>query len=70
MRVLEAKLDYLAAAAGRLGRIDWREVFAGTMLTFVLTAALPPESARDILLTVLRSIGHILGHEFPELPSG
>ena len=70
MRVLEAKLDYLAAAAGRLGRIDWRGLFVGTMLTLVLTAALPPESARHILLTVLRSIGHILGHEFPELPSG
>jgi hypothetical protein len=65
-----AKRDYLAAAAGRLGRIDWRGLFVGTMLTFVLTAALPPESARHILLTVLRSIGHILGHEFPELPSG
>jgi hypothetical protein len=70
MRILDAKLDYLAAATGRLGRTDWRGLFVGTMLTFVITAALPPESARHILLTFLRSIGHILGHGFPELPSG
>lgn len=70
MRVLDAKLDHLAAATGRLGRTDWRGLFVGTMLTFVLTAALPPESARHILLTLLKSIGHSLGHGFPELPSG
>jgi hypothetical protein len=70
MLVLDAKLDYLVDAAGRLGRTDWRGVFVGTMLTFVLTAALPPESARHILLTLLRSIGHLLGHGFPQLPSG
>lgn len=69
MRVLDAKLDHLAAATGRLGRADWRGLFVGTMLTFVLTAALPPEAARHILLTLLRSIGHLLGHGFPELPS-
>ena len=66
MRVLDAKLDHLVDATGRLGRTDWRGLFFGTMFAFVLTAALPPESARHILLTFLRSIGH----GFPELPSG
>lgn len=67
---LDAKLDYLVDATGRLGRTDWRGVFVGIILSFALTAALPPESARHILLTLLRSIGHLLGHGFPELPSG
>jgi hypothetical protein len=66
MRVLEAKLDYLVDAARRLGRIDWRNVFAGAILSFILSAAVPPESARDIFLTLLRGIGHLYG--FPELP--
>jgi AcrR family transcriptional regulator len=53
MRVLDAKLDHLVDATGRLGRTDWRGLFFGTMFAFVLTAALPPESARHILLTFL-----------------
>ena len=65
-RVLDAKLDYLISAAGRLGRIDWRNTFAGAILGFILTAALPPEFARDILLTPLRAIGHL----YSELSSG
>jgi hypothetical protein len=43
---LDAKLDYLVDAAGRLGRTDWRGVFVGVMLSLVLSGALPPESVR------------------------
>jgi hypothetical protein len=68
MRVLEAKIEYLIDAARRLGRIDWRNVLAGAILGFIVTAALPPESAHHILLTLLRAIGHLYG--LPELPSG
>jgi hypothetical protein len=68
MRVLSAKLDYLVKAAGRLGRIDWRNAFAGVILGFILSAALPPEAARDILLGLFRGIGHFIG--LPELPPG
>jgi hypothetical protein len=65
---LDAKLDYLVNAAGRLGRTDWRGVFIGVMLSLVLTSALPPESVRHILVALLRGIGHLYG--FPQLPSG
>jgi hypothetical protein len=65
-RVLNAKIDYLIDAAGRLGRTDWRGVFVGVMLTFVLASAFPPESVSKFLLTVLRAIGHL--YRFPELP--
>jgi hypothetical protein len=68
MRVLNAKLDYLAAAAGRLGRTDWRSVCAGVMLSFVVSSAFPPEFTRQMILTLVRAIGHLYG--FPELPSG
>jgi hypothetical protein len=56
MRVLEAKLDYLATAASRLGRIDWRNAFAGAILGFTLTAALPPEAVHNMILGLLRAI--------------
>jgi len=68
VRVLDAKLDYLIDAAGRLGRIDWREVFAGAILSLIITAALPPEAIRHIFLTLLRAIGHFFG--LPGLPGG
>jgi hypothetical protein len=68
MQILTAKVDYLIGAAGRLGRIDWRNVFAGVILGFILTAALSPESARHIFLELLRAIGHLYGH--PELRGG
>jgi len=65
MEILNAKIDYLVDAAVRLGRIDWRNAFIGAILGYILFAALPPESARSLLttfLTLLRSVGHFLGH--------
>jgi len=65
MEILKAKIDYLVDAAGRLGRIDWRNVFVGAIVGYILTAALPPESARPLFMTfmtLLRSVGHFLRH--------
>ena len=69
-RLLEEKLDDLAAATGRVGRKDWLLMAAGLMLSYVLGAALPSEAARDILVTLLTSIGHILGSGPLGLPGG
>jgi hypothetical protein len=69
-RLLEERLDYLASAARRVGRKDWLLMAAGLILGYVLTAALPPEAAMDILRTLLRSIGQILGHGPMGLPGG
>jgi hypothetical protein len=69
--ILNAKIDYLVDAAGRLGRIDWRNAFVGAVLGYILTAGLPPESVRSIFLTfmaVLRAIGHLFGYRLPESP--
>jgi hypothetical protein len=65
MRDLNAKLDYLVNAAGRLGRIDWRNVFAGVFFGYILAAAVPPDAARDMFLGLLRGAG-LFG--LPELP--
>jgi hypothetical protein len=69
-QLLEERLDSLAAAARRVGRKDWVLMAAGVMLGYVLTAALPPEAARDILGTLLTSVEHILGGGPLGLPAG
>lgn len=60
-RRLEEKLDYLTAAASRVGRKDWLFLAAGVMLSYFVEVALPSEAARGILKTLLTSIGNILG---------
>ena len=57
---LDVKLDYLINASRRLGRKDWLNVCAGTILVYILTASVPPEGARDMFLGILRAIGHLL----------
>jgi hypothetical protein len=70
MRALEGRLEYLAAAAGRLGRKDWLLMAAGVVFSYVLPVGLPPEAAKDILGTLLQSIGHIIGGGPLGLPGG
>lgn len=69
MRVLDTKLSYLINAASRLGRIDWRNAFVGAIIGFILTTALPPETARYIFVSVLQEIIKIYVI-LPKLPSG
>jgi hypothetical protein len=66
MRALDEKVDYLVSAAHRLGRKDWLNVCAGAILGYILTASLAPEAARDMLVGLLRTIGHLCG--LPDLP--
>jgi hypothetical protein len=73
MTALNVKIDYLVDAVGRLGRNDWRNIFVGAIFSYVLNAGLSSESARSMFwtfMTLLRVIGHLFGHGFPELPTG
>lgn len=67
MQALDAKLDYLVNASRRLGRKDWLNVCAGTILVYILTASVPPEAARDMFLGILRAIGHLYGLPDPPM---
>ena len=66
IQALDAKLDDLVEASRRVGRKDWLNIFVGTIAVYILTAAVPPESARGILMTLVRAIGIL----YPELPTG
>ncbi len=70
MRLLEGQLNYLQDAAGRMGRIDWRNAVTGVLLGTIINAVLPGKVARDALLMLLRSVGHMFGHPIPELSAG
>lgn len=73
LEVLNEKIDYLIAAAGRLGRIDWRGILVGEILGYVLSAMIPPETARSIVQTFqefLRDIHHLFVYGLPGLPIG
>jgi hypothetical protein len=61
LAALDSRLNYLEDAAGRLPRIDWRNLLVGTMLTLIVTALLPPEAVRAILLIALHGLDHLFG---------
>jgi hypothetical protein len=68
MRLLDERLDYLTAAAGRVGRKDWLLMAVGMVLSYAAAAALPPDTALDIFRTLVTSIGHILVQGHLRLP--
>jgi hypothetical protein len=71
MQELDKKVEYLIAASGRVGRADWRVMYVGVILTWIYATILPPENAKaavHILITLLRTVGQLFGHDFPQLP--
>lgn len=70
MRLLDERLNYLAAATSRVSRKDWLIMVAGVILGYVLTVALPPEAAVHVLGTLLTNIRHVLAHGPLGLPGG
>jgi hypothetical protein len=66
---LDAKLEYLATAAGRMGRLDWRSLLVGAIVETMLSAAIPQGAAQATLQMILRGVSHLYGIDLPELPA-
>ena len=64
---LNSKVDYLVDASERLGRKDWLNACIGAVLGYFLTAAVPPDDARHIVMTLLNGIAALFGHGLPGL---
>jgi len=64
----DAKIDHLIDAAGRLGRIDWREMVFGTMFQLIVAVAIPVETVRALFLTFLGSTAHFYAPGIQALP--
>jgi hypothetical protein len=58
---LEARLDVIEAAAGRIGRKDWLLLVGGVMAGVIITDLLPPGAVRHILLMLLHGLEHLFG---------
>lgn len=58
---LEAKLDDIAAAAGRMGRKDWTLLVCGALLGAFVQGILPQEAVQDILRMTLDGLGYLFG---------
>ena len=65
---LNEKVDYLIEAAGRTGRIDWKNACVGALISYALSVALPPESARLVIQMLLKALGHL--YDMARLASG
>jgi hypothetical protein len=61
IRHLNIKIDYLIDSTDRFGRKDWLNIFYGTIFSYILSTALPPEFARNLFFTLLGGIGHFFG---------
>lgn len=58
---LEAKLDDIAAAAGRMGRKDWTLLVCGALLGAFVQGILPQEAVQDIFRMTFDGLGYLLG---------
>jgi hypothetical protein len=56
MAALDAKIDYLVDASGRVGRKDWKILVVGGLFQVLLAMAIPSSIGQDIMVTVLRDI--------------
>jgi hypothetical protein len=66
---IEARLDYLVEASGRMGRVDWRTAFAGVFLTAIVMGMLPSDVVREVMEIALRGLAGLFGVDIPALPS-
>jgi hypothetical protein len=67
-RELEARLDYVEAAAGRMGRIDWWNLFAGALINLALAAIVPVHAIQAILVMAAHGLAGLFGNAPPALP--
>jgi hypothetical protein len=64
---LEAKLDDIAAAAGRMGRKDWALWVSGALLGVFVQGILPPDVVQHIFTMTVHCLGLLDGGGTPPL---
>lgn len=69
-QAIESRLKYLEEAAGRLGRIDWVNIFVSTIFQFAFNAIVSTSAVQDVLRMAAQGIGPLFGPEIPGLPGG
>jgi hypothetical protein len=62
--LVESRLNYLAEASERVGRKDWINLLLSVLVGIVVSAALPPETTREIF----RFVGQVLHNVLIQTP--
>jgi hypothetical protein len=65
---VEQRLEYLADAVDRLGRVDWREAFVGALVGLLVQGVANTALVREILRYVGNAVGYLFGPHIPQLP--
>lgn len=60
-KFIEARLQHLEEASGRLGRKDWITLAMGTLTNIVVGVSLAPEAARELLRVAGALLGWVVG---------
>jgi hypothetical protein len=58
---VDQKLDYLASAATRLGRFDWRNLAVGIVVDIAIAAAFNPQQAQNMLNLLIGVAQRLVG---------
>lgn len=60
------RLEYLKSASERLGRKDWMVAIMGTVMSWIVTAAIPPEVAHGFFTTAVHMFAWVVAN-LPQL---
>lgn len=61
-RKVNARLDYLISASEQLGRIHWKDIFVGTLISIAWQLALPDPGFHDFISFGWRIFRHLFGY--------
>jgi hypothetical protein len=67
---LDQRITYLEKAAGRVGRLDWRNLLLGAFLGAIVQGLLSPEVVRAALSMIFNALASLLGQVPPALLGG
>jgi hypothetical protein len=67
MQALEAKLEYIGAAAKRVGRLDWLNLTVGALMGAAVSDVLTPAACQGILQALSAGLAHLFGHPMHSL---
>jgi hypothetical protein len=60
INIMEAKLDYVTERAKTVGKVDWKNLFIGTMISTIVQLALPPETGHALWLLLREAFKKVL----------
>ena len=67
---VHGRMEYLAEAAARVGRLDWKNIFASTLLNIIVTIGLDPVKAQGLYGLATQLLGPLVAGAARLLGSG